>query len=213
MLDSFHYERQIPSPTERRCGAAALCMVLRDFGVEVSQEEIWDEIKTPVPNKPGEFRIETYRLAAFARKRGVEAIVGRLRQPLVFLESLRCERGYRFILNHRVRADSSLGHFTVFVKVESDAIFLHDPQKGPNQEISRTELAELWKPIGQNCEISGHVGVLFFRTDVDNLSDTTHWSAVFDPETGRQVLYLCFPSYVRSCFSIIEKQILVNLVL
>jgi len=187
----FHYERQIPSPTERRCGAAALCMVLRDFGINISQERIWDVIKTPVPSKLGEFRIETYRLATFAREHGVNATTGRFREPLAFLERLCCERGYRLILNHRLQADSPLGHFTVFVKTEKiadeQAIFLHDPQKGPNRKISWSELAELWKPTGQNCEISGHVGVLFYLEDQDNLIDGHHWSQKFDPKTGQKV--------------------------
>lgn len=163
-------------------------MVLRDFGVDVSQEQIWKEIKTPVsPSKPDEFRIETYRLAAFARKCGINAIVGRLREPLAFLEKLHCERGYRLILNHRIRSDSPLGHFTVFVKMDTDdqTILLHDPQKGPNREISWAELAKLWEPVGQNGEISGNVAVLLFRTDWDDLSNVTLWSAMFDPETGR----------------------------
>jgi len=187
---TFHYERQIPSPTERRCGAAALCMVLQDFGVNVSQERIWDAIKTPVPSKPGEFRTETYRLAAFAREHGVDAIVGRFREPFAFLEQLCCEQGYRLILNHRLRADSPLGHFTVFVKTEKTAegqmIILHDPQKGPNRQISQAELAELWKPMGQNSEISGNVGVLFYLEDLDNLGDDHHWAMKFDPETGQK---------------------------
>ncbi len=188
MPKTFTYERQPVSSTERRCGAAALCMVLRDFGIDVSQEQIWDEIKTPVPSKPDEFRTETYRLAAFARKSGINTIVGRLRRPFPFLKNLRCEHGYRLILNHRVRADSRFGHFSVFVKMNRDepTILLHDPQKGPNWEISVEELTDLWKPTGQDCEISGNVGVLLFQADTDNLSDAIHWSAKFDPETGRK---------------------------
>jgi len=188
-METFTYERQIPSRTELRCGAAALCMVLRDFGIDASQEQIWDEMKTPVPEKPDVFRINTYRLAAFALKCGINAIVGRLRKPLAFLEKLRSERGYRLILNHRIRADSPLGHFTVFTKMETSdqTIFLHDPQKGPNRKISWAELANLWKPVGENCEISGYVGVLFFRTDLDHLSDAIHWSMTFDPTTGLRV--------------------------
>ena len=177
------FERQIPSKTERRCGAAALCMVLRDFGIDVSQRQIWDEIKTPVSaSNPNAFRIETHRLASYARKNGLEALVGRLREPLEFLEKLHNEHGYRFILNHRVRPDSPLGHFTVFVqnRSEENAVILHDPQKGPEQIIARDELAELWKPFGANCEITGNIGVLFFRNDIDCLTDSAHWSKVFD---------------------------------
>ena len=190
MIEPFTFVRQIPSQTDRRCGAAALCMVLQDFGIDLSQEQIWDEIKTPVsPAKPNEFRIETYRLAAFAYNYGIDAIVGRLKEPFTFLERLHGEHGYRLILNHRVRQDSPLGHFSVFVKMDADdqTILLHDPQKGPNRKISTLELAELWKPTGQNCEISGNVAVLFFRSDMDNLAAVTHWAAKFDPNTGRRL--------------------------
>ena len=158
-------------------------MVLRDFGIDVSQQQIWDEIKTPVSaSNPNEFRIETRHLASYARKNGLETLVGRLREPLEFLEKLRNECGYRFILNHRIRPDSPLGHFTVFVqnRPEENAEILHDPQKGPERIIVRDELAELWKPFGENCEITGNIGVLFFQNDVDCLTDSVHWAKVFD---------------------------------
>ncbi len=182
MSGPHSFEWQISSKTERHCGAAALCMVFRDFGLEISQKRIWDDINTPVSQaRPNEFRIETYRLASYARKLGIHALIGRLREPFTFFKEIQREPGYRFILNHRVRSDSPLGHFTVFVAMnaDEDVIEIHDPQMGPNRIVPRAELEELWKPFGQNCEIAGNVGILFFREDTNRRSAPIHWSTIF----------------------------------
>lgn len=182
------FERQKESPTERRCGAAALCMVLRNFGFEVDQQHIWNAVRR-VPMAGGPSRIQTFRLAAYAKERGLDAVVGRLADPASFLQELDVSRGYQLILNHRLRSDSGLGHFTVFQEWEPDEekIFVHDPQIGPGREIPIRELLELWKPCEPPCEITGNIAVLFFREDCDALTDPEHWNAVFCSETGRRI--------------------------
>ena len=158
------YEKQEAEYAMRRCGAAALSMVLRSFALETNQEQIWNEAQ----NKG---RIETVNLARLAGRFGIDAIVGRLVEPWKFLLNLDDNR--RFILNHRIRKDSPLGHFSVFVGFSNDekSVIVHDPQLGPNQEISRADLYELWMPQKIPSEITGLVGILFTNdpTDCDRI--------------------------------------------
>ena len=148
------YEKQQAENIQRRCGAAALGMVLRSFGIETDQEQIWNATQN-------NGRIETVNLARFAARNGIDAIVGRLADPWKFLLELDDNR--RFMINHRIRSDSQLGHFSVFIGFSNDkkSVIVHDPQLGPNREISRADLLELWTPLKIPSEITGWVGILF----------------------------------------------------
>lgn len=186
----LNFERQKGSQTERRCGAAALCMVLRTFGFEADQQQLWNALrKAPAPGKP--FRIETFRLAAYAEEIGLAVRLGRLANPADFVQKLDISKGYQMILNHRIRRESGLGHFTVFEKWEPSlqSVFVHDPQIGPSRKIPLPELLELWTRTAPPCEITGNVAVLFFRKDhdCDRLADPEHWSAFFSSENGRKI--------------------------
>ncbi len=213
MLTAIRYERQRSVPGERRCGAAALGMVLRSFGIEAEQDDIWDRVKTSAGTK---YRTLTFALAKEARRRSVAAVLGRLRDPWPFLEQCSREAAevpnadFRFVLNHRVRPDSPLGHFSVLVdcRTEDNAVVLHDPQFGPNRTLTAAELRELWTPAGEACEITGCVGILFWRPEHTEqpdreltcprctvrfplplrLDEPLPWSVIFCPDCGKVVL-------------------------
>ncbi len=214
MLPAISYERQQNVPGERRCGAATLGMVLRSFGIDVEQDEIWDRVKVPAGT---EYRTLTFGLAKEARRRGVAAVPGRLRDPWSFLEQCSRPTGFpnadfRFVLNHRVRPESPLGHFSVLVdyRAEDDEVVLHDPQFGPNRTLTIDELRELWSSAGEQCEITGFVGILFWRPELREQpgreltcprctvrfplpirpDEPFPWSAIFCPDCGKAVLRL-----------------------
>ena len=65
------YERQVLST--HTCGAAALCMVYRSFGVACSQQEVWPAIAASYT--AGSFRARTYLICAHALRRGFAAVV------------------------------------------------------------------------------------------------------------------------------------------
>lgn len=164
-------------------------MVLRRFDFEADQEQIWNAIKSATKT-PGVFRVETFRLAGYAQKLGLETVLGRLADPLDFLRRIDTTKDYQLILNHRIRRDSGLGHFTVFEKwaPQENAIYVHDPQIGPSRKIAIDELLELWRPDGEACETTGNIAVLFFHKNQDPLRLVAfeHWSAFFDSDTGRR---------------------------
>jgi hypothetical protein len=101
-------------------------------------------------------RAQTYRLAGDALRRGFHALIVQAREPWPLL---RCcaDAGVRVILNHRVRADERAGHFSVLVSIDDTAAVLHDPMVGPNREISKDDLLQLWTPRMFRAEIAGNV--------------------------------------------------------
>lgn len=207
MINSINYEGQEFPETQRRCGAAALTMALRAFGIEAEQERLWNALKTPVPGSENEFRVETYRIAQQARCEGLGVILGRLRDPWNFLllqKPFSVHNPSALILNHRTRLESPLGHFSVFLRTdaEKELVFLHDPQRGPERAVTKTELLALWSPLGKPCEITGRIALRFAPKDAffercrcrwcesvlelpDSPKIRENWSRLFCPECGK----------------------------
>ncbi len=141
------------------CGAAALCMVYRSFGMAVSQAELAEKLTPPGPF--GNAGARTYLLAQDALARGLSAIVMRARDPLATLKA--CHNLLRVILNHRPRPESTNGHFTVLVDFAGDHVVVHDPLAGPNTRILQSDLLKLWQPLGGTSEITGNVLVVLAK--------------------------------------------------
>jgi hypothetical protein len=149
--DDIPYERQ---EDPRGCGAAALCMVYRSFGLACTQSQVWQAIARPgLGGVPG---TSTWRLAADALRRGLAALTMQVRDPREALRRSPPE-GLRLILNHRPRAGSSLGHYSVLVGVDETGVVVHDPQAGPARHLTRGEFLELWRPHSGRGEITGGV--------------------------------------------------------
>jgi hypothetical protein len=151
------YERQTDPTSNRMCGAAALCMVYRSFGMSCSQAELGARLTSP--GAPGNMGARTYLLAEDALTSGYSAIVMRARDPLATLKACH-NRSLRVILNHRPRPESPNGHFTVLVDFTRDHVVVHDPLAGPNTHILHSDLLNLWQPLGGGSEITGNVLVV-----------------------------------------------------
>lgn len=148
------YERQASPHTNRMCGAASLSMVYRSFGRPFTQDEIWPRISKP--NRFGTTASTTHLMARDALSRGFAAVVTQARQPLQTLRLCR-EQDIRVVLNHRLKADSPAGHFTVLVDIDDEDVVLHDPLFGPRQRLKHGQLLELWQPHFANAEITGNI--------------------------------------------------------
>jgi hypothetical protein len=136
------------------CGAAALCMVYRSFGMSCMQAELAAKLTRTGPFATAGTR--SYLLAKDALASGLSAIVLRANDPLSTLSSCQKQR-LRAILNHRPRLDSPNGHFTVFVDFAGEHIVVHDPLAGPNTRILQSDLLKMWQPLGGTSEITGNV--------------------------------------------------------
>ena len=151
---TFPFQKQLPSPTSRMCGAAALCMVYRSLGVKSHQQPLWEQIARPDRN--GARAARTHLLAASALRHGLAAVCFEASEPWSVLR--RCVAGQtRAILSHRVRSGSPLGHYTVLVAIDRKEVILHDPQLGPRRRLARDELLALWRPADDDSEVAGHV--------------------------------------------------------
>ena len=156
------FERQTDQQATRSCGAACLSMVYRSFGKglskEVTPEEIWPSISKV--NRYGSLASTTYLMTQDALKRGFGAVAFQARHALQVLR-LSVEgaaRGkIRVILNHRLRADSASGHYSVLTHFDEQHAILHDPLLGPSRELTHAQLLELWAPGFANSEIVGNV--------------------------------------------------------
>jgi hypothetical protein len=154
-------EGEIPYESQqgaRACGAAALCMVYRSFGLDWSQSEIWERIARTGPHE--QLRTNTRLLGADALGCGLGALILKARDPWRVLE-LSLSRSIRIILNHRHSTTSQAGHYSVFVGIDRDDVVLHDPHSGPFRKLTRAEIGELWRPSRGPTEITGHVLVAF----------------------------------------------------
>jgi len=154
------YQPQAVGTPDHMCGAAALAMVYASLGVRCAQEEIWPAIRQP--SARGAWTTRTHRLARHAVERGFAALVVQAGQPWTALA--RCwEHEVRVIVNHRVRRDSRLGHFSVLAGIGPQEVLLHDPQFGPAQRHSRPAFLQLWLPTAGQSEIAGNVLVAIGR--------------------------------------------------
>lgn len=147
------FEAQIISDGQRTCGAAALNMVYRSFGLEIPQPAIWRVIS--LPDAFGGRFARTYRVAFDPLLRGVHAIAFRALDPVHATQSVLSE-DLRVIMNHRLSEDTSYGHYTVALAANESEIELHDPELGPSQRRSADVMRSLWQPRHANCEITGN---------------------------------------------------------
>lgn len=144
----------IPQETDEYCGAAALAMVYQSYGVDVTQQIIWEGIASN--SADGGQCAHTNSLAMDALRRGFAALILRAKQPWKMLEV--CDReGIRAILNLRIGRNSHQGHYAVLFGLDGDHAVLHDPQFGGKRRVSREELLDLWEPLSSESEITGNV--------------------------------------------------------
>ena len=146
--------KQFGNPGERTCGAACLSMVYGSLGLSVPQEEIWPRISRPNPF--GSMASTTHLMARDAIERGFQALVIQAKHPLRALQVCH-DRGIRVILNHRLTADSPVGHFSVLAGIEQSDVLLHDPMAGPLRRLNFSELLDLWRAGMPISETIGNV--------------------------------------------------------
>jgi len=164
------YQQQLSAPYGRTCGAAALAMVYASLGLPDCQKAVWSQIAGE--DKDVRRTTGSFRLARHALDRGLSAAVLQAARPWDTLASC-WFTGARVILNHRLRPDSPLGHFSVLAGFDDDEVFVHDPQFGPFRRLTRDRLLRLWLPSAGGSEIVGHVLVaIASRDDQPNRCDS-----------------------------------------
>lgn len=150
---SIPYEKQFDPQSTRTCGAACLTMIYRAFGLETPQRLVWPLISKK--NQYGKIAAFTYLITADVLNRRFAAVAMQARDPLRTLRLCR-ESGIQVILNHRLKADSPAGHYSVFLDIDDTHVTLHDPSYGPSRRLPHDELLDLWQPRVPDSEIVGN---------------------------------------------------------
>jgi hypothetical protein len=134
----FPYERQ---ENGWRCGAAALCMVYRSFGIACVQAEVWRQVGRA--DRRGRMDSPTHLLARDALRHGLSAVIVQAADPWGMLT--RCgAAGLRVIIHQRLRLGCMQRHFSVLVRIDDDAVLLHDPLYGAGRRVQRHYFLGLW---------------------------------------------------------------------
>lgn len=144
----------------RSCAAAALAMAYRALGQPVAQTEIWKAIA--VADARGAQYARTHRMALDAARRGFAAVAFRVREPRAALAHLQALDAV-VVLNHRLAADSPLGHFSILAAASAERLVRHDPHLGPAYEQPLEEFVALWQHTDADAEITGRVCLVIDR--------------------------------------------------
>lgn len=143
------------------CGAAALVMAYRQCGIEVDQNELWDDI---AHEHNGNRRAHTHHMAADALKRGLVAVIMQTHQPWRLLEQ--CYRNnISVVINHRIHSTTDEGHYSLLTGISYESVTIHDPLVGPNCQYDLNEFQTLWLPKSVSSEIAGNVLIAIARRD------------------------------------------------
>src|SRR5437868_12294264 len=78
------FESQRTAPDPRMCGAAALCMVYRSFGLPADQGEVWKQVAC---SRQGRRLARTQPLCKDALRRGLSALILEARDPWAALRN------------------------------------------------------------------------------------------------------------------------------
>jgi hypothetical protein len=188
------------------CGAAALAMVLGQFGTTQSPQKIAGILTRIGQNgQPG---IRTHDLANYARGLGFSCLVAQFSDPwLALVRSY--EAGFGVIINHRLDRDKPTGHFSVLsgiLTTENTAI-IHDPQRGPDQRKTRDELIELWSPNYPGSQIAGSVGVVIAPRPIGGVPCVCPSCSQFHDKNipvkcpGCSIILEPLPGFILGCLS------------
>jgi len=148
------YERQHDDAANRKCGAAAIFMVLQSFNKSCSQDKIFAEIK--VSDGHGRYYSKTHKMCKYFLNQGFKSLHLSAKNPINLLKLCQ-EHSVRVILGHRINNKSELGHFTVFRELVDDLVIVNDSQLGPKDGKERKfETSELLDLMDGEGEVAGN---------------------------------------------------------
>jgi predicted double-glycine peptidase len=159
------YIKQINS---NACGAAALEMVYKFYGVEnLSQDQLMQKYQEFEPHGSGNYRMSSDALVNDARERNFDAVLFRAdytdkQNCLALLNDLVEVRRIPVIVCQKFTNEQHLmGHFRVVIGVSEDSVYLHDPfldVEGNEAQWTLDQFVEFWQPTGEN--VTGGIGCL-----------------------------------------------------
>jgi hypothetical protein len=151
-------------------------MVLRSFGLEATQSEIWPQVGRPEGGR--RWSASTHRLGRYLIGRGLQVAIVRGRDPWRLLQ--RCARPeLRVIVRHRARFLSSSGHYSLLRGLSDGEVVLHDPLGRPNRRLHREAFLYLWGPSDFGID-RGYLLMVCARPSNDPPCSCGRWPMPFD---------------------------------
>ncbi len=138
----------------RYCGASCLNAVYASLGIKAAPDQIWRAIAKP--NRFGSMASTSHLMAKDAIDRGLQAMVVQVREPMVVLKAC-IDAKINVIVNHRLSADSPIGHYSILQAIEPQHVTLNDPYYERSRRLTHTEFLDLWQVHGEESEIAGYV--------------------------------------------------------
>jgi hypothetical protein len=138
----------------RYCGASCLNAVYASLGIQSTPDQIWRAIAKP--NRFGSVASTTHLMAKDALDRGLQAMVVQVRDPIIVLKAC-VEAKINAIVNHRLSADSSIGHYSILQAINDHHVTLIDPYYERSRQLTHAEFLDLWQAHSEESEIAGYV--------------------------------------------------------
>lgn len=141
------------------CGAATIAMVCQYFGIDKTEKEIWDYLKTPRTSVQGDFFIDSKKSLEKLGKLGLYYIVGR--SYWGFEESFQpieqfLKLGLPVEVIQQGYPDPTLGHMRIVVGLDKDYVYVNDPEKDKGgTKMRRQEFYDAWEESGE--EVTGGI--------------------------------------------------------
>jgi ABC-type bacteriocin/lantibiotic exporter with double-glycine peptidase domain len=145
------------------CGAAALCMVYRSFGLACTQNDLWPAIKTEYADRLRRGS-QSSALVRHALHEGYAAVCLRAARPWQLLSQCLSPH-LRVIVLHRRGFDSHGLHASVLCGLDENSVILQDPNARPNRRLLRDDFLALWGPHPRAVFDRGYLLVLIGPLD------------------------------------------------
>lgn len=149
------------------CGAACIAMVTQYFsGKHSTLEEIWNDISDESPN--GRRYCKTYKIGKYFNSNAYFATILRFKKLSKLLQY--CEN-YQIpaIMNVHSFSNIELGHFVVFVKLNSNMVIIRDPENENNTVVNIAELKQHFTKRNEMDEIGGNIVILPYKS-IENIT-------------------------------------------
>lgn len=133
----------VQQPDSYSCGAAALAMVLRFYGVAADVTQLRSELHVVMYDGPLGGTQEA-DLVSVAKQHGVKLNEREDAQLQDVVDALQAGRPVLLGYIHTGEADYRFGHFTVIIGTTAQSFISHDPWYGPHQDLDAGYLDQNW---------------------------------------------------------------------
>jgi len=147
---------------ENSCGPAALEMVFKFYGININQNDIFEQYKKPNPDLKDNYYITTDDLVNFAKNNGFNESFWKktdlTEKEINNLINGFIEKRIPIIACQQFTKEIPSGHFRVVTGIFKNKIYFHDPYDGPRKNWTMNKFIDYWMPSGKT--VTGGVYII-----------------------------------------------------